>query len=227
MQPGLDLYVKNIIKINTLYSSSGTLNIGTNGTITVSGSNYGTLSCSSNNTNIATCSVSGTTVTITPKAAGTATITVAGAGGTNYNSISKTYAATVQQGGPFYAFGTPTTSSTTNYSSLNPKRVFIKLENGSYSVCIVGNNGIDCIPNNSFNSTKMDIQWIFTGFSQFTNYKCDVSTNYVECHGDAYMTGYGFDLTYTCTVYSTGKVYCKQGTWYSCILESNNSISCS
>ena len=42
--------------------------------------------------------MSGTTVTITPKAVGSATITVTGAGGTNYNSISKTYAATVKVG---------------------------------------------------------------------------------------------------------------------------------
>ena len=76
-------------------ATSGTLNIGTNGTVTVSGSNYGTLSCSSSNTSVATCSVSSTTVTIVPKAGGSTTITVTGAGGTNYNSISKTYAATV------------------------------------------------------------------------------------------------------------------------------------
>ena len=66
--------------------------------MTVSGSNYGTLSCTSSNTSYATCSVSGTTVTIVPKAVGTATITVTGAGNTNYNSISKTYAATIEAG---------------------------------------------------------------------------------------------------------------------------------
>ena len=81
-----------------LSSTEGTHKIGTSGSITVTGSNYGTLSCGSSNTSIATCSVSGTTVTITPKAVGTATITVYGSGNTNYNSISKTYAATIELG---------------------------------------------------------------------------------------------------------------------------------
>ena len=99
LQPHFIFYIQNTHKTIISISSSGTLNIGTNGSITVSGSNYGALSCSSSNTNIATCSVSGTTVTIVPKAGGSATITVTGNGVVNsvanYNSISKTYAATV------------------------------------------------------------------------------------------------------------------------------------
>ncbi len=122
-------------------SSSGTLNIGTNGTITVSGSNYGTLSCTSSNTTYATCSVSGTTVTIVPKAVGSATITVKGAGGTNYNAINKTYAATVQVG------YTCAEGTLTNHSTLGAVCVKAATKGSRcssyYHTCTTGDASID------------------------------------------------------------------------------------
>ena len=78
-----------------LSATSGTIASGNTKTITISGSNYGTLSCSSSNTNVATCSISGTTLSISAITPGSATITVTGSGNSNYNSISKTYTASV------------------------------------------------------------------------------------------------------------------------------------
>ena len=108
-----------------LSASSGTVKIGTPATITVSGSNYGTLSCTSSAPAKATCSVSGTTVTITPVAVGTSTITVTGAGSSNYNSVSKTYAATIETGYSCPFGGTLTVDSTKTNSFVSDNNICV------------------------------------------------------------------------------------------------------
>ena len=94
-----------------------------------------------------------------PKAAGSATITVTGAGATYYNSISKTYAATVQAGA-YYAFGKQTTSSTTNYTTLN-KSAFIKLENNKYYGYIIAWNNLYCFVWENFNTAISTASSVF------------------------------------------------------------------
>ena len=149
----------SISKINptmSLSATSGTLYVGTNTSFTVSGSNYGTLSCTSSNTSYATCSVSGTTVTIIPKAAGSATITVTGAGNNNYNSISKTYTATIQLGYKCTS-GTLTQDSTRGASS------------GGY-ICVTSGNGTRSCKNNNYRCN----------YDAYVLWGCDANYNYTQ-----------------------------------------------
>ena len=83
--------------ILTLSLTSGTVNIGSTSTFTVTSNSDGELSVISSNTDVATVSIIGTTVTITPISEGTATITVISAETDNYMSAFATYNLTVEK----------------------------------------------------------------------------------------------------------------------------------
>ena len=207
-----------------LSATSGTLKIGTNGSITVSGSNYGTLSCSSSAPAKATCSVSGTTVTITPVAAGSATITVSGAGNSNYNAINKTYAATIEQAITYkcwsknqsteeYAdssYPSNALSACTNANFPN-NLAFIRysINNGSIvdrEVCIYKNAKLFCVNRDTYvnaynNSTALQnfLNAIKTAFGVTSGVTCTTASD-----------GGGFGNTATCTYDSVKFQVC---TW--------------
>ena len=85
----------------------------------------------------------------------------------------------------YYAFGDPTTSSTTDYTTLN-KNVFVALNGTQKSVCIIRNNKLHCFDNNNSAYEKWHIQGVFNDIS------CNVYSSYVDCSAS----------DFGCTVYS-------------------------
>ena len=106
----------------TLSSASGTHKLGENGMITATGAGVANITCSSSNTAIVSCSTSGNTITIVPVSMGVATLYITELGGANYNSVTKTYSATIEAG---YRYACPSGGELT-YDSTGPVCVQIK-----------------------------------------------------------------------------------------------------
>ncbi len=109
-----------------------------------------------------------------------------------------------------YAFGTPTTSSTTDYTSLG-KNVFIELKEGQLSVCINRNNELICIkPNDSSASTNLREAWNDNG-------ACSGSPGVYYCYAD----------DFSCYILMDGDVYCNDNINSTrCEVTSSGSASC-
>ena len=110
----------------------------------------------------------------------------------------------------YYAFGTPTTSSTTDYTTLN-KNVFVALNGSQKSVCIIRNSKLHCFDNNNWPIEKDHVQQVFSDIS------CDVYSSDVDCTASdfrCYVTSDGRvsctdrSTSGSCHVYGDGSVYC-------------------
>lgn len=112
--------------------------------------------------------------------------------------------------GPFYAFGTPTTASATDYTTLG-KNVFAMLgTDNSFGVCI-NDGGLFCIKNKDYENSAAALK------AHFGEEICSSETNRVTCESKSFYCNASSDgfvgcnalLTYeACTVYSDGGVYC-------------------
>ena len=118
----------------------------------------------------------------------------------------------------YYACGTPTTSSPTDYQSVITSCIsntFVKLEGEQLSVCIYRNNTLECFKNNNFAEESVHVQNVFGADS------CDSGSSSVWCDdgdmdGDFFcnVTSYGdvgcYDYTFghNCDVHADGSVYC-------------------
>ena len=111
----------------------------------------------------------------------------------------------------YYAYGTPTTSSTTDYTTLN-KKVFARLgSDGTAGVCI-NDGGLFCINANDKENSKKALKE-HCGEDHCT----DGSVSYICGCGD-----------FSCVVTSTGNVACEiPGSTDICNAEASGSISCS
>ena len=111
----------------------------------------------------------------------------------------------------YYAFGIPTTSSTTDYTTLG-KNVFVRLgSDGSKAVCI-NDNELFCINNNNYDRSKESLK------SHFGESNCSGSGSSFYSNSDAF----------SCSVYSGGTVGCRDNLLEkSCTVGSDGSITCS
>jgi len=111
----------------------------------------------------------------------------------------------------YYAFGTPTTASTTDYTTLG-KNVFVRLgSDGSKAVCI-NDNELFCINNNNYDRSKESLK------SHFGESNCSGSGSSFYSNSDAF----------SCSVYSGGTVGCRDNLLEkSCTVGSDGSITCS
>ena len=110
----------------------------------------------------------------------------------------------------YYAFGTPTTSSATDYTTLG-KNVFAALDtNNTKGVCI-NDNGLFCIKPNDLDNSKEALK------NHFGESACDADDSNFSCHSarlycDAYSYGYVscYDISAneSCSVNSDGTVAC-------------------
>ena len=98
----------------------------------------------------------------------------------------------------YYAFGLPTTTSTTDYTTLSQK-VFVRDDTPdeiTREVCIVRNGGLHCFQNNNWEVEQQHVQDVFSDIS------CDVGSidedSYVGCDASDFR----------CTVFSDGDVSC-------------------
>ena len=110
----------------------------------------------------------------------------------------------------YYAFGTPTTASATDYTTLG-KNVFVRLgADDSKAVCI-NDNGLFCIKQNDLDNSKEALK------NHFGESACGVHGSYFNCHSDAFG----------CTAGSNGTVYCDDySTSESCSVSSAGAVDC-
>ena len=110
----------------------------------------------------------------------------------------------------YYAFGTPTTSSTTDYTTLN-KKVFVALNGTKKSVCIIRNSKLHCFDINNFNYEQWHVQGVFNDIS------CDVDPAIVSCYAS----------DFTCWVSSAGYLhFFDESAREYCDGNSNGSVQC-
>ena len=110
----------------------------------------------------------------------------------------------------YYAFGTPTTSSTTDFATLG-KNVFARLgSDGSHGVCI-NDGGLFCIQTNDYDNSVAAIKEHF-GESSCTDYgtAVDCSSSTFLCYAISYGNVRCDDLSTgeSCIVYGDGTFNC-------------------
>ena len=111
----------------------------------------------------------------------------------------------------YYAFGTPTTSSATDYTTLG-KNVFVRLgANDSKAVCI-NDNGLFCIKPNDYDNSVLALK------NYFGESACSDSGSAFYCHSAAF----------NCIARSRGSVSCNDdSTDEYCDVNSSGTVECS
>ena len=118
---------------------------------------------------------------------------------------------TLASSGPYYAFGTPTTASATDYTTLG-KNVFVRLGvDESKAVCI-NDNGLFCIKPNDYDNSKDALK------NHFGESACSDSGSSFRCRYDAFNCNANSNGSVSCndnlasefcTVYSADTVICR------------------
>ena len=110
----------------------------------------------------------------------------------------------------YYAFGTPTTASATDYTTLG-KNVFVRLgANDSKAVCI-DDNGLFCIKPNDYDNTVIALK------NHFGESDCIVIGAGFNCDSNAFA----------CTARSYGTVTCSDGSTNEyCDVSSSGTVEC-
>jgi len=111
----------------------------------------------------------------------------------------------------YYAFGTPTTASATDYTTVG-KNVFAALDtNNTKGVCI-NDNGLFCIKLNDYDNSKEALK------NHFGESTCSDNGSYFTCSSD----------TFICAAYSNGHVHCyDRSTSENCDVNSSGAVDCS
>lgn len=110
----------------------------------------------------------------------------------------------------YYAVGTPTTSSTTDYTTLG-KNLFARLgSDDSHGVCI-NNNGLFCLNANDYENSKAALT------SYFGESSCTDVGSYFNCYSDDFY----------CRADSNGRVFCgDNSTDKRCFAYADGSFHC-
>ena len=110
----------------------------------------------------------------------------------------------------YYAFGTPTTSSATDYTTLG-KDVFIKLgSDDSIAVC-VDDNGLFCINPNDYDNSKEVLKEHFEESNCTDNgsdYRCDYDNFNCNAYSNGNVSCYDNSTKDYCQVFSNGSINC-------------------
>ena len=119
---------------------------------------------------------------------------------------------TLGSSGPtyYYAFGTPTTASATDYTTLG-KNVFVRLgANDSKAVCI-NDNGLFCIKPNDYDNSVLALK------NHFGESACSGDGSNFRCDSDAF----------SCNADSFGHVRCNDSsTNERCLVSSSGTVNC-
>ena len=119
---------------------------------------------------------------------------------------------TLGSSGPtyYYAFGTPTTASTTDYTTLG-KNVFVRLGSDDSKAVCINDNGLFCIKTNDYDNSVLALK------NHFGESACGDRGSFFRCDSDAF----------TCTAYSNGNVYCAvHSPDESCVVNSSGTGGC-
>ena len=98
----------------------------------------------------------------------------------------------------YFAFGNPTTSSTTNYRTINYDVMGASCEDGTKGVCIKKNDTIECFMQNNPPYERQHLR------SLYPNITCDGSN--VNCFDDE--TTFTINWEYNCSIGANGRVGC-------------------
>ena len=118
-----------------------------------------------------------------------------GSNGQNYvqgaldNLYSKATEPNAKNNVMYYEYGEPTTSSTTDYGSLN-KKIFLALNGGQKSICIIRNGRLHCFDNNNYIIEKEHVKEVFSDIT------CKITSSSVSCN----------DGKIECDIFESGSV---------------------
>ena len=117
---------------------------------------------------------------------------------------------TINIGGPYYAFGTPTTSSATDYTTLG-KNVFVRLGSNDLKAVCINDNGLFCIKANDIDNSKEALK------NHFGESNCHIYGAVFRCTSD----------DFECYVDSHSTVSCTDSSNDQCYVSSSGSVNCS
>ena len=111
----------------------------------------------------------------------------------------------------YYAYGTPTTSSATDYTKVG-KNVFVRLGTDDSKAACINDNGLFCIKTNDYDNSKAALK------NHFGESKCSAYGSHFFCNSDAFR----------CDAYSDGRVTCSDySTYETCSVSSDGTVTCS
>ena len=119
---------------------------------------------------------------------------------------------TLGSSGPtyYYAFGTPTTASTTDYTTLG-KNVFVRLGTDDSKAVCINDNGLFCIKSNDYDNSKEAIK------KHFGESTCSADGSNFSCSSAAF----------SCEVRTNGIVNCRDKTAnVFCTAQSGGTVGC-
>ncbi len=112
----------------------------------------------------------------------------------------------------YYAYGTPTTASTTDYTTLG-KNVFVRLGTDDSKAVCINDNGLFCIKANDYDNSVLALK------NHFGESACSDNGSYFSCRSGAFYCNAGSDGNNVscndnspnedCYVHSSGNVYCR------------------
>ena len=110
----------------------------------------------------------------------------------------------------YYAFGTPTTASSTDYTTLG-KNVFVRLGSDDSKAVCINDNGLFCIKPNDYNNSVLALK------NHCGESACSDYGPYFSCISAAVY----------CNAYSSGEVYCAEYlTRENCDVNSAGTVTC-
>ncbi len=111
----------------------------------------------------------------------------------------------------YYAFGTPTTASSTDYTTVG-KNVFVRLGSDDSKAVCINDNGLFCIKPNDLDNSKELLK------NHFGESKCGDAGSYFYCDSAAF----------SCNAYSYGDVICHDSSSHEfCSVNSDGAVDCS
>ena len=110
----------------------------------------------------------------------------------------------------YYAFGTPTTASATDYTTLG-KNVFVRLGSDDSKAVCINDNGLFCIKPNDYDNSVLALK------NHFGESACSASGSSFDCSSDAFDCSAYLDGAVDCNDYSTGE---------NCYVSSDGTVAC-
>ncbi len=110
----------------------------------------------------------------------------------------------------YYAFGTPTTASATDYTTLG-KNVFAALDTNTTKGLCINDNGLFCIKSNDYDNSVLALK------NHFGESACSSSSSSFHCSS----------VAFSCYATSRGNVYCNDSsTNENCNVISDGTVAC-
>ena len=110
----------------------------------------------------------------------------------------------------YYAFGTPTTASATDYTTLG-KNVFVRLGTDDSKAVCINDNGLFCIKQNDLDNSKEALKNHFRESAcgaDGSSFRCDSDAFSCSAHSNGIVNCCDYSTREICNVLSSGAVDC-------------------